>query len=74
MHTVNLTYFKKSGKYYTSTTYETELKHMFEIFDDVHLMHKEKRLPGLMTGGGDNFIVHITVPTHPNNHPGLSIL
>lgn len=29
---VKLTYFKRSGKYYSEGEYETKMVHMFEIF------------------------------------------
>ena len=72
MRTVKLTYFRRSGKYYTEGEYNSEKRHMHEIFDEVQLKSEMGTLPGLMKGHSD-FIVLIDVPEHPNNHPRLVV-
>lgn len=67
---VKLQYFKPSGKYYSSGEYETQLVHMFDIFEEVKEMTKCKKLPGLCEYHSD-VIVHVTVPENQNNYPGL---
>ena len=70
---VELTYFSPtSGKYYASGEYETNRLHMHEVFDEVAELVRHRQLPGLVQGHG-NWIVSISVPRHPNNHPHLVI-
>lgn len=69
--TVELTYFKPSGKYYSEGIYETQKEYMFQIFNEVRLMQKACRLPGLIDGRG--FIVLVDSPNHPDAYPGLVI-
>jgi hypothetical protein len=42
---IELTYFKKSGKYYTQGKYESEFTQMHDVFDEVRSM---PYLPGLV--------------------------
>lgn len=70
MYKVELTYFQASGKYYTDGEYESSRTHLFEIWEDVHIMHREKALPGLRPGHS-YFIVLVDVPDHPHAHPHL---
>ena len=77
-HKVELTYFKKSGKYYTIGTYEADSeKSLNEIWDDVREMRSEGRLPGLSIrdaeGGHTEFIVLVDAPDHAHSHPKLII-
>lgn len=65
---VELTYFKKSGKYYTDGSYITQKKEVFEIHDEVREMKKNKELPGII---GNEFTVHIDIPEHQDNVPRL---
>jgi len=69
---VILTYFKRSGKYYSEGKYDTEKEHMFEIFEEVRELVDQNRCPGLMKGHSD-FYAHVDVPDHPNNYPHLVI-
>ena len=73
---VELTYFKKSGKYYTTGEYEVDSeKSLNEIWDDVKEMRLGGRLPGLSLrdaeGGHTEFIVLVDAPSHAHNHPKL---
>ena len=68
MFKVNLTYFKPNGTYYTSSNYETNLSHMFEIHDEVNALQKTCKLPGIL---GNDWIIFIDVPDHPHNFPKI---
>jgi len=70
MYTVNLTYFKNSGKYYSEGSYESRFEQLWEIFMEVSNMLDMSKLPGLAPGHS-YFIVLIDVPNHPHNHPHL---
>lgn len=64
---VKLTYFKKSGKYYTDGEYMTSKLWMYEIIDEVKEMKRQNKLPGI---GG--LKIHIEVEEeHPNGYPCL---
>jgi len=67
---VKLSYFKKSGKYYSYGNYYTNHKEMFEIFEEVQQKTKSGKLPDLIEGYSD-FVVLVEVPNHPNNYPAL---
>jgi len=70
MHEVELTYFKQSGKYYTSDSYISEKSSLLDIWEEVREMIRNKNLPGLIEGA-DEFIVLINVPYHTHNYPHL---
>jgi hypothetical protein len=72
MYKVKLDYFKRSGKWYSDGEYETEKSELFEIWEEVGEMAEKKRLPGLMEGHSD-FVVLVSVPDHPHDHPHLVI-
>jgi len=67
MYTVNLTYFKESGKYYSEGCYDSEKAHLFEITEEVKQKVRNRELPGLMEGHSP-FHVLIDVPDHQNRH------
>ena len=64
---VELTYFRKTGKYYSSGTYESNKQHIFQIWDEVEAMAKH---PDLTCRWTDGFIL-VNVPDHPDDHPRL---
>lgn len=70
---VKLTYFKKSGKYYSNSRYTTHKEQLFEIWDEVKKLQEEKNLPGLLPGHSD-FIISVDVPEHPHRHPHLILV
>ena len=70
---VHLTYFKKSGKYYSIGKYTSYKQHLFEIFEEVHKLANDGKLPDL-TDGVKEFHILIEVPTHPHSHPALFIV
>lgn len=67
---VNLTYFKPSGKYYSSADYQTEPQELYRIWQEVAVKMEGRRLPGLV-GGHSDYIVMVDVPNHPHRHPHL---
>jgi len=69
---VELTYFKETGKYYTSGSYFSKKEFLQEIKEEVLEMIKAGKLPGL-TQGSSEFIIHISVPEHLDNFPQLII-
>ena len=70
---VKLTYFRERGKYYSDGSYTSEKEHLFEIFEEVENMAKDKKLPDLLEGCSE-FHVLIDVPTHKYNHPHLVVV
>lgn len=72
MITVNLDYFKPSGKWYSSGDYGTEKTAMHEIFDEVQEMRDSGNLPGLVKGHS-KFIVSVHVQDDSISFPGLII-
>jgi len=72
MYTVHLTYFKPTGKYYSTGEYATTADHLYEVWEDVRGMLDRRELPGLQRGHS-LYIVHVDVPDHPHRHPHLVI-
>lgn len=70
MYKVELIYFRKNGKYYTEGEYESSREYLYEIWEDVQKMHRDKCLPGLRPEHSP-FIVLVNVPDHPHDHPHL---
>ena len=67
---VYLTYFKQNGKYYSDGHYETQKSSLLDIWEEVRIMIRERKLPDL-TEGHSEFIVSVDVPEHEMNHPHL---
>ena len=68
---VKLTYFKPSGKYYSTGEMEVPgTMHLQDIWDIVDGRISAGQLPGLIEGHSE-FIVYIEVPRHPHNHPRI---
>jgi len=69
---VELQYFKPSGKYYDSAEFHVPAHTpIWRIFEMVKLMDRERRLPGLVSGGGGRYHVLVNVPGHEHEYPGL---
>jgi hypothetical protein len=68
--TVKITYFKKSGKYYTDGEYTTQMLQMYEIWEELQQMFDNGKRPGLVDGVLEFYAV-VEVPNHPHNHPHL---
>jgi hypothetical protein len=66
---VHLTYFKGSGKYYSSGQYQTSHEELHQIFQEVKGLVQSGQLPGLRQGASFNTLIE--VPDHPHNHPHL---
>jgi hypothetical protein len=70
--TVNLVYYKQTGKYHTEASFETDAAlEIFEIWQQVKDMRDYGCLPGLVEGAGRGYIISIDVPGHRNEHPRL---
>lgn len=67
---VKLTYFKRSGKYYSEGEFETENQWLHEITDEVRKMRADGKLPGL-SGPGLDFIIQVDMGDAPNAVPAL---
>lgn len=65
---IKLTYFERSGEYYTEAEYETKLTLMYEIFDEVKELQITKA-PGLI-GTAREFYIHVD-PEGDKGYPGL---
>jgi hypothetical protein len=50
MKKVMLTYFKDTGRYFTTSYYESKFQNDLEIYNEVKEMFSAKRLPGLSAG------------------------
>ena len=73
--TVNLTYFKESGKYYSEGTCHSYELQMYEVIDGVRAMLDKGTRPGLVDckPGENEFYVVIRVKNHPHDYPALII-
>lgn len=63
---VKLTYFGKNGKCVGKGHYETKMKKLYEIIDEVKEKHCTSSLPGVYYDCF-NLSVMIDVPNHPAN-------
>lgn len=70
---VELTYFKKTGKYYTNTDYMTDETELDDIYYEVSRKIKNNKLPGLVNGAS-NFIVLVNVPSFSGSMKLLNLL
>lgn len=61
---VTLTYFKPSGKYYSSGSYESKYVDFYDILREVKGLLYLRQLPGLTTGHA-LFNVYIDIPHSP---------
>lgn len=70
---VVLTYFKQTGKYYSTGEYNTSLEDLSDIFNEVKSIVNRGDGPGLCKGVSQTHYVLIDVPDHKFNHPHLII-
>lgn len=70
-HKVKLTYFKRSGKYYSDGEYVSGTENMWGLFDEVRALQRNGELPGLIEGGGKEFFIHVDPVEHPMGYPAL---
>lgn len=61
MKKVTLTYFKTTGKYYSSGEYKTEKVLWHDIIEEVEKMKEEGRLPELWNGCGEGLMVLVEI-------------
>lgn len=72
--TVQLTYFKKSGKFYDAAEFRAYASWpLYEIWNLVRKLREEGRLPGLVDGAGREFMILVNVPGHRHEHPYLIV-
>ena len=68
---VELTYFKKNGKYYSSGNFSVDSNlHLYDVWELVFKMKAEGKLPGLVDGCVE-FHILITRPGHDLDVPHL---
>lgn len=71
---VNLTYFKRSGKFYDQGAFDTYANWpLYKIWELAREMRDNGRLPGLVDGAGREFMVLVNAPGHPHEHPYLIV-
>lgn len=72
---VKVTVFKGPGKYYTEGEYHSTHSDLHKIFEEVRVMHKTGRLPGILPTdapeGHQRWNALVQVPGHPHDHPNL---
>lgn len=67
---VTLIYFKPSGKYYSTSEYDSSVEHMFQVFQEVDTMKKSgEPMPGL-TGTWSGPVL-VEKAEHLHSHPAL---
>lgn len=57
MRKIKLTYFKRTGKYYTEGSYNSKKENDFEVYSEVRHMNEKGWLPELSSGRWDGYIV-----------------
>jgi hypothetical protein len=73
-YTVNLSYFKPNGSFYSEGSFEIESQfNVYQIVDKVVELRKTGKLPGLIekNTGYEYYTVLINTPQHPSNFPNL---
>lgn len=68
---VILTYFRASGKFYCHAEYETQMKSLLDIWEEVRNMRDTGTLPALVDGHSKDYHITVDVPDHPHRHPCL---
>jgi hypothetical protein len=70
---VMLSYFKESGKLYSTGFYLTKKEHMFEVSEELHELLRDGVNPGLKHGSvlQNHFLTLINVLNHPMSYPML---
>lgn len=75
MRRITLTYFKPSGKYYTSDTLDQSnlpCSSIIDVFAEVRRLQRVGKLPGLTPGGGREFTILVTSDSFvPQIIPGI---
>ena len=70
---VNVSYFKRNGKWYTNAMYTTNIRELQLIWDDLKERMDSGKAPGLIERPGEpcGFIALVDVPRHPYRHPHI---
>ncbi len=71
---VKISYFKKTGKWYSDAEYDSlEHRALYSVWDELLALMQEGRPPGLIERLGQpcEFIALVDVPDHPHNHPHI---
>jgi hypothetical protein len=70
---VKLTYFRKSGKYYSNGKFDVpDDTPYFVIIEKVRKMQRDGKLPGLAQGY-TNVLIYIRCPGHEHDHPRILV-
>jgi hypothetical protein len=71
--TVELTYFKSTGKYYTEGSYQTAKVEAHAIYEEIRQLFKAGKRPGLIdcTPGTHDFYTVVRILRHPYDVPAL---
>lgn len=67
---ITVTYFKPSGKYYSTGEYITQKSHMYEVFDEFRAMLQRGERPGLVDGHS-GFTAILNCDEHPMGYPAM---
>jgi len=72
--TVQLTYFKKSGKFYDKAEFQVYADwDLHQVWYLVRKLRSGGKLPGLVDGAGREFMILVNVPGHRHEHPHLIV-
>ena len=70
--TVQLTYFKRNGKFYDAGEFPASIHTpLYLIWESVRDMQEQGKLPGLVDGAGKEFNILVNAPGHPDEHPHI---
>jgi hypothetical protein len=70
-YTVQLIYFRSTGKYLTRAEIVIDQSVLAKIWDEVNELRRVGRLPGIRLNAGRDLFVLVDVPDHPQRVPYL---
>lgn len=70
---VKLEYFKPSGKWYCSGEYISDMKTLYDIWNEIKYARDNGFLPGVGPSVGRDFLISVRVPNHKSDHPHLIV-
>lgn len=73
MATVQLYYFRPTGKLLAGTSCEIAMTELEAIWEEIHELRRMGRLPGLRPNAGRDLLVLVDVPDHPHRRLHLVI-
>jgi len=65
-YTVQLFYFRQTGKFLTSAATTSSQGNLIEIWEEIDDLRRLGRLPGLRLGAGRDLTILVDVTDHPN--------